>query len=104
MMLFMNGYWNDVFWMTSIMVVIVPLVIRKGVKGKKITMLGMKRKSNKKTKNQLLNSSLKANCKICGKSLEDNLLTYCSQSCSFENYLNTQSQIQTKKNTFSISA
>lgn len=103
-MLFMNGYWNDIFWMTSIMIVIIPLVIRKTVKGKKISLAIFGKNSKKKTKKQTLHPSLRGNCKNCGNLLEDRMLSYCSQSCGFEHYLSTQSKDSLTQDKFHVSA
>ena len=29
LMIYMNGYWNSVFWMTAIMVIAVPIAVQK---------------------------------------------------------------------------
>jgi hypothetical protein len=34
---------------------------------------------------------MKGKCKNCLKTLEDSLLTHCSNKCRFEDYLKTQS-------------
>ena len=28
-MIYMNGYWNSIFWMTGIMVIAIPIAIKK---------------------------------------------------------------------------
>ena len=103
-MVFMNGYWNDIFWMTSIMIVIPPLVIRQSVKGKKISLSVFGKNSKKNTKKQTLNPALRGNCKNCGNLLEDRMLSYCSQSCGFEHYLSNQSKNSLTPNKFHVSA
>ena len=102
-LLYMNNFWNDVFLITAVMVVIMPLVIRKAVKEKKIVLPKIRRKlESDKNKNQTLYHTLRGSCKNCGKLMEDNFLTYCSQSCSFEYYLHTQSQTHQMQNKFQI--
>ena len=98
-MLYMNGFWYDPFWITGIGIVFIPLLIKKRLRGRKIS-LRKSRKTKKNSQieqNNLFDKEVKGNCKICGKPLEDWGLDFCSQNCSFEYYLNSQTKVITNE-------
>lgn len=102
-LLYMNNFWNDVFLVSALMIVIIPLVFRNAMKDKKIILPKTSKKlESDKNKIQTLHHTVLGNCKNCGKLMEDNLLTYCSQGCSFEYYLHTQSKNHQLHNTLEI--
>jgi hypothetical protein len=93
MMLYMNGFWNNEFWITAIGMVLIPLLIKNQLNGRKISSLNKTRNSsNSKNETNDLFAKIEGNCKICGKPLEKKMLDFCSQNCNFEHYLNSQSK------------
>lgn len=100
MMLYMNGLWNSVFWITAIGVVLIPLLIKKQLRGRRLSSLRRTRKLKVKSKikkNDLF-AKIEGYCKVCEKPLEEKTLDFCSQNCHFEYYLNSQSRNSQKEN------
>ena len=93
-MLYMNGFWNNEFWITAIGVVLIPLLIKKQLRGKKLSSLKKTKKSKINSKNEKndLFAKIEGHCKVCGKPLDKKMLDFCSQNCNFEYYLNSQSK------------
>jgi len=94
MMLYMNGLWNNEFWITAIGVVLIPLLIKKQLRGRKLSSLKKTRysKSTPQIEKNDLFAKIEGHCKICGKSLDKKIIDFCSQNCNFEYYLNSQSK------------
>ena len=93
-MLYMNGFWNNEFWITAIGVVLIPLLIKKKLSGRKISSLKKTKTLKINPKNEMndLFTKIEGHCKICGKPLDKKMLDFCSQNCNFEFYLNSQSK------------
>ena len=94
MMLYMNGLWNNEFWITAIGVVLIPLLIKKQLRGRKLSSLKKTRysKSTPQIEKNDLFAKIEGHCKICGKPLDKKIIDFCSQNCNFEYYLNSQSK------------
>ena len=88
-MVYTNGLWQDAFFMTGIMFIAVPLLLRKQL-GKKRKLFFRSRKQPSQIENKI--TAMKGKCKNCGKAMESVSLGFCSQSCTFENYLLSQSK------------
>ena len=83
-LIYTNHLWHDAFFMTGILFVVTPLLLRKQLSRKrKVFFKSKKQPAQIETKR----SSFKGKCKNCGKGMEDISLGFCSQSCIYENYL-----------------
>ena len=93
-MLYMNGFWNNVFWITAIGAVFIPLLIKKQLRGRKLSSLKKTKKSKINSENEKndLFAEIEGHCKVCGNPLDKKMLDFCSQNCNFEYYLNSQSK------------
>jgi endogenous inhibitor of DNA gyrase (YacG/DUF329 family) len=93
LMVYMNGLWSNPFWITAIGIVLIPLIIKKQriLKKKNRFRIANSKKKAKIEQNDLL-VKVKGNCKICGASVDEAGMDFCSQKCSFEDYLNRQSK------------
>ena len=92
-MLYMNGLWNDPYWITGMGIVFIPLLIKKRVRKKKMSLWKSKKaKEPAPIEQNNLFEKVKGKCKVCGNPLDDWGLDFCSQNCTFEYYLNSQSR------------
>ena len=93
LMVYMNGFWSNPLLITAIGTVLIPLIIKKQMAFKKKNRF---RIANSKKKAKIEQNDLfvkvKGNCKICGTSVDEAGMDFCSQKCSFEDYLNRQSK------------
>ena len=93
-MLYMDGFWINEFWITAIGVVLIPLLIKKQLRGRKLSSLKKTKKSKINPENEKndLFAKIEGHCKVCGRPLDKKMLDFCSQNCNFEYYLNSQSK------------
>ena len=93
LMLYIDGFWSNTLWVTAIAVVLIPILIKKQLKGRKFSFRrARKSKAKPKIEGNDLFAKVEGNCKICGKALSERGIDFCSQKCSFEFYLNNQSK------------